>query len=86
MDTEEDEDITPDVALDNARRAYLAFRDKEPAARDFAAEALLDVYNQEWNQGEPIDEDAFMEHLAWKTSVSTRTAASNCSTTPPICF
>ena len=40
-----------------------ALRDREPAAREFAAEALLDVYNREWNDSDPLDEDAFVDHL-----------------------
>ena len=85
VDAEDDEEITPEDAFQNAHRAYLALRDKEPAARAFAAEALLDVYNREWNQGEPIDEDAFIEQSALEDISFPPTAAWSCSTTPPTC-
>ncbi|MBV9851048.1 MAG: DUF2262 domain-containing protein [Armatimonadetes bacterium] len=63
VDSEDDPDISPETAFDNARRAYRTLRDKEPAARDFAAEALLDTHNQAWNEGAPIDEAAFADKL-----------------------
>ena len=63
VDAEDDEEITPEEAFHNAHRAYLALREKEPDARAFAAEALLDVYNREWNVNTPLEEDAFVEQL-----------------------
>ena len=63
VDSEGSDDVAPSEAFENARRAYRAIREKEPAARDFAAEALLDMHNQAWNEGQATDEETFVQKM-----------------------
>jgi hypothetical protein len=61
----EDEDATADPVREIAhgRRILLFLREHEPEARLVAADELLEIYNAEWNEGEPLDEEEFMDRL-----------------------
>ncbi len=60
---EEDPDVEPAQEIAHGRRVLLFLREHEPEARLVAAEELLEIYNAEWNEGEPLDEEEFMERL-----------------------
>jgi hypothetical protein len=60
-------DDTPlDTVLERARRAYRHVQSEEPSLRRAAADALLALHNEEWNEGEPIDDDAFVSRMVLK--------------------
>lgn len=61
--TVEHEDPLSEAEIATARRVLLHLREHEPEARIVAAEELLDIYNAEWNEGEPLDEEEFMSRL-----------------------
>lgn len=59
----EDADIVPVNEIAHARRILLFLREHEPEARLVAADELLEIYNAEWNEGDPLEEEEFMERL-----------------------
>ncbi len=56
-------DAPSPTELDQARRVLGRLREDEPAARLVAAEELLAIYNDEWNDDEPLGEEEFMARL-----------------------
>jgi uncharacterized protein (TIGR03067 family) len=50
-------------ALQDAREFLHWLRANERAAREFAAEQLLDLHNDEWNKGKPTSKSAFMKRM-----------------------
>ncbi len=46
-----------------ARRALVRLQEHEPEARIAAADELLEIYNTEWNDVAPLDEDEFTARL-----------------------
>ncbi len=59
----EDEAAPTDAEMAQARAVFLRLREREPEARIVAAEELLDIYNDEWNDDEPLGEEEFMARL-----------------------
>ena len=59
---EEEGDPSPEE-IEQARRILFRLREREPEARIVAAEELLDIYNDQWNEDEPLDEEEFMARL-----------------------
>jgi hypothetical protein len=59
----EDETAPPTVEVEQARRVLLRLREREAEARLVAAEELLAIYNDEWNDDDPISEEEFMARL-----------------------
>src|SRR5262249_26778923 len=57
----EDADLA--TALKAARRAWDEIREEEIDLRRSAADELLDLHNQEWNDGLPIDAEEFSERM-----------------------
>lgn len=66
LTVEDDEDSATDIdaLIQHGRRIVAFIREHEPEARLVAADELLDIYNQEWNDGKPLDEEEFMDRLA----------------------
>ena len=60
---EEDADVEPAQEIAHGRRVLLFLRGHEPEARLVAADELLEIYNAEWNEGEPLDDEEFMGRL-----------------------
>lgn len=60
---DEDAEAPSQAEIDQARRLLLRLREHEPEARLVAAEELLAIYNDEWNEDEPLDEEEFMARL-----------------------
>ena len=60
---EEDAAVKPAQEIARARRVLLFLREHEPEARLVASDELLEIYNAEWNDGEPLDEEEFMDRL-----------------------
>ena len=48
---------------DDARAAFVKMVASEQAARVFAAAELLPIHNEEWNDGEPIENEDFIRRL-----------------------
>jgi hypothetical protein len=64
LTVEEDEADAPAVAeIAFARDLLARLREREPEARVVAAEELLEIYNEEWNDEEPLSEEEFMSRL-----------------------
>lgn len=58
-----DEKSDIDSLIRHGRRIVAFIREHEPEARLVAAEELLDIYNQEWNDGKPLTEQEFIDRL-----------------------
>ena len=63
LGVEEEESAPSEEETAQARRLLLRLREHEPEARIVAAEELLDIYNDEWNDDEPLEEEEFMARL-----------------------
>lgn len=59
----EEETAPPTVEMEQARRVLLRLREHEPEARLVAAEELLPIFNDEWNDDEPMTEEEFTARL-----------------------
>jgi hypothetical protein len=57
-------DEPSEIVLIQARRAFERVRKDEMAFTRAAADRLLALHNEEWNDGPPIDNNAFMERMA----------------------
>jgi len=60
---DEETDEEPRVEIENARRVLLRLPEQEPEARQLAADELLDIYNEEWNDDDPLSAEEFMTRL-----------------------
>lgn len=47
-----------------ARRTYEFIRGSEERIRRYAARGLLEIYNQEWNDGDALGEDEFIAEMS----------------------
>lgn len=56
-------DAPLETVMELARRAYRRVQTEEPSLRRAAADALLTLHNEEWNEGEPIDGDTFTSRM-----------------------
>jgi hypothetical protein len=59
----EDATVAPTQEIAHARRILLFLREHEPEGRLIAADELLEIYNAEWNEGEPLNDEEFMARL-----------------------
>lgn len=61
---DEETDAEPTAEIRHARRVLSRLPEQEPEARQLAADELLGIYNEEWNDdGDPLSEDEFMARL-----------------------
>lgn len=61
---DEESDAEPAAEIAHARRVLSALPEMEAEARQLAADELLGIYNEEWNDdGDPLNEDDFVARL-----------------------
>jgi hypothetical protein len=53
----------PTAEVQQARRVIAFLREHEEEARVVAADEVLELYNLEWNEGDPLSEEEFMSRL-----------------------
>ena len=65
LTVEDDDNEVPDIdtLLQHGRRIVTFVREHEPEARLVAADTLLEIYNREWNDETPLDDEEFMGRL-----------------------
>lgn len=56
-------DVPLETVVELARRAYRQVQTEEPSLRRAAADALLTLHNEEWNEGEPIGSATFISRM-----------------------
>lgn len=56
--------VAPDEALEKARELYAIVVQREPEYRQGVASALLKLYNEDWQEGEAMDEAGFMRRIS----------------------
>ena len=60
---DDDPDAAPTAAIAHAGRVLNSLAELEPEARQLAADELLEIYNEEWNDGDPLSPDEFVTRL-----------------------
>lgn len=60
---EDDPDTEPTAEIQRARLLLDGLAELEPEARQLAADELLDIYNEEWNDDDPLSAEEFMTRL-----------------------
>lgn len=60
---EEDAEVEPVLEAEQAHRVVRWLQEDEPEARQLAADELLSIYNEEWNDDEPLSEEEFIARL-----------------------
>ena len=63
ISVEGEEGVPLGEEIEQARSILIRLREREPEARIVAAEELLDIYNDQWNDDETLDEEEFMARL-----------------------
>lgn len=61
-----DDDAALETVLARARRAFQRLQQSEPSLRQAASEVLLDLCNEEWNEGEAVSNAAFVSRMTVK--------------------
>ncbi|MDQ2686365.1 MAG: DUF2262 domain-containing protein [Armatimonadota bacterium] len=60
---EDDSDANPTAEIQRTRLLLGRLPELEPEARQLAADELLDIYNEEWNDDAPLSAEEFMARL-----------------------
>ncbi len=60
------DDIDLETVLRQARQTFRLLQQLEPFPRLEAAKALLELHNEEWSDGEPINDEAFAGRMTMK--------------------
>jgi hypothetical protein len=71
------EDETPERVAEAARRFVAWLAAHEPAARQFAANRLLDLHNDTWNDGDEISTDDFVSRMSLESAGWSRNGRAN---------
>ncbi len=58
------EEAEVEEGIARARRTYEFIRRSEERLRRYAARGLLDIYNEEWNDGDALGEDEFIAQMS----------------------
>lgn len=56
-------DTAPTAEIAHTRRVLNSLPELEPEARQLAADELLEIYNEEWNEGDPLSAEEFVTRL-----------------------
>ncbi len=59
-------DIDLEIVLNLARKTFRSLQQSEPSLRLEATEVLLESHNEEWSDGDPIDNETFASRMTIK--------------------